>query len=653
MSPFLFDGGGKFFLSIFLLFVFLNDVAAQNSKDGMSKVQDPLLEELLELDIEELSVTVASKREEAISKAPGVITMITAEEIQSFGANSLADIIYRLPNTYRNNVSLLLDNASSIRGFQRATDNKVLILLNGRPMRDGFSGGHNMSIYRSMPLEFIERIEVVRGPGSVLYGTNAISGVINIISKDIEEFHQDEITGGYGIDNTAQASGLYSKQIGDIKFMLSGKLFDSDGWDYLINDSNGNTLSTDLDQKNIGFAGIAKYKNWSLMGFSGYKKGAAIRSNQPSFSVSEEKLRRDFADLQYQRDLNQSWKTTLNATYNGFHFTDNVGLDSAFSDLFLESSVEGTVWKNINIVSGFIYQRLNGSLINGTIPYTNDRFNFYTQADYEPWDFLKLIGGFQVSKPEGIDANITPRFGAIVHSENQVGLKLLYGESFRSPFAAEQALNRPNIKGNPNLNPEMAKTFNAQLFYNTPKIYTALTYYTSQLNDIVQLAPEGGGIFRFQNVSDFDFEGVEFEWKAFTFPGWEFTGSASYQVNEDQTGVPDVGVIPNTMVKTGLSYQSPKGYSLGLFNSYFGDAAKLDAPQLNPNADSYNWVSLKGMLDIPKFLERPDIPNITLNLFVDNLLDEDVFAPEFVFRRVNTGPLRRGIGVFGSATLKF
>ncbi len=635
----------KLFLPIFLVFVWGQDVEAQSSGS-----QDPSIQEMLELDIEELSVTVASKREESISEAPGIIAVITAEEIEKFGGNNLGDILSRLPNTYRYSLPSLRDNSAAIRGQQiNVTDNKSLILLNGRPMRDSFTGGHNMAFYRAIPLEIIERIEMVRGPGSVLYGTNALAGAINVITKNPNEYHANEISAGYGVDNTSQASGLMGDQIGDLKFLVSGKYLESDGWNFLINDPNGNTITDDFSEKNYGVTGVAQYKNFSLTGFTGFKKDTTFFLNGFQPAGDKEKLLRNFWDFQYEYAFENKLKATANITYNGFNFTNNLGNDFDFNDLLYELSIGGKLFDCLNFISGFIYQRLDGTLQNGTISYTNDRFNYYTQADYQPWQFLKLIAGFNVSKPEGIDFNVTPRFGAIAQLTDQIGIKLLYGEAFRSPFSAEQSINRPSLKGNPNLQPEGAKTFNAQIFYKAPKIYTALTYYVSQLNDAIQ--NRSGS---FINSEQIDFDGVEWEWKVYPIPGWLLTGSLSYQTNEDQSGNQDVGLVPNGMAKMGFSYESPEGFSLGVFNSYFGDAASVaSAPNTNPDADAYNWLTFKGELELAKFLPRAKIPNVALNLFVDNVLDEDVFFPDGIRNRINTFPLRRGIGVYGGATIRF
>jgi outer membrane receptor for ferrienterochelin and colicins len=626
-------------------FLFVQGVAAQSSGSP-----DPSIQEMLQLDIEELSVSVASKREESISEAPGIITVITAEEIKKFGGNNLGDILSRLPNTYRYSSTFLRENSTAIRGQQITTvDNKSLILLNGRPMRDSFSGGHNMAFYRGIPLEIIERIEMVRGPGSVLYGTNALTGAINVITKRPEEYHANEVSAGYGVDNTSQASGLLGEQLGDLKFLVSGKYLESDGWNFLINDPNGNTITDDFSEKNYGVTAVAQYKGFSLTGFTGFKKDTTFNLNNFQPAGEKEKLLRNFWDFQYDYFFQDKWKATANITYNGFNFTDNVENDSDMNDLLYEVSLGGELISRFNFVSGFIYQRLNGTLTNGTIPYSNDRFNFYTQTDYQPWKFLKLIAGFNVSKPEDIDFNVTPRFGAIVELNDHIGLKLLYGEAFRSPFAAEQSLNRPFLKGNPNLQPEEVKTFNAQIFYNAPKIYSALTFYASELEGTILVDSQ-----TFTNADMMEFEGLEWEWKVHPFPGWFFTGSLSYQTNNDQKGNQDIGLVPNGMAKAGLSYESPRGYSLGVFNSYFGDAANItSSPNGNPDADRYNWLTLKGELEILKLLPRAEMPNITLSLFVDNLLDEDVFFPDSVFRRIDTLPLRRGVGVYGGATVKF
>lgn len=134
-------------------------------------------EELLQLPLEQLlaiDVTTPSKRAETRADAPGVVSIVTAEEIFGFGANSLFDVLERAPSIQTLGSSLFPRNLTVMRGDLRSLfNNHVLILIDGRPIREGIEGGVDSPTFTAFPVDMIERIEIVRGPGSVLYGTNA------------------------------------------------------------------------------------------------------------------------------------------------------------------------------------------------------------------------------------------------------------------------------------------------------------------------------------------------------------------------------------------------------------------------------------------------------------------------------------------------
>jgi len=122
-------------------------------------------DELFDLSLQELlRVNVVSKREENIDEAAGVVSVITAADIQRFGARYLRDLIDRLPNTQVIGSALYPHNRTSMRGVtQTHLDDKVLILLNGRPLCDAGQGGVNGDFYSSFPLALLQQIEVIRG----------------------------------------------------------------------------------------------------------------------------------------------------------------------------------------------------------------------------------------------------------------------------------------------------------------------------------------------------------------------------------------------------------------------------------------------------------------------------------------------------------
>ena len=199
---------------------------------------------------------------------------------------------------------------------------------------------------------------------------------------------------------------------------------------------------------------------------------------------------------------------------------------------------------------------------------------------------------------------------------------------------------------------ETIETFDAQIFYTSAKFYTALTYYQSNQQDTIVRVRGSDGIQRFFNSGEIDYEGIEWEGKIQLLMNLELTGSLTYQTNEDEDRVQDVGLVPNFMAKQGISYSSPE-YTLGLFHSYFGDAASFSSvPERNPPAEAYHLLTLKGSMGLNPWLPT-SFPDISANLFVDNLLDEDINFVAVNSTTANTLPLHRGLSLFGTFTIKY
>src|ERR1043166_4584427 len=140
---------------------------------------------------EQLKVEAATKTEIPISKAPAAVTVITAKQIAESGARTVPDLLRLVAgvNVRWNPMTQTID----IRGFgENPFANRVLMLIDGAPVNSGDTGGFPLSpAFDLFPVENIKRIEVVRGPGSSLYGENAYWGVINIVTLS-----GDDLAGG-------------------------------------------------------------------------------------------------------------------------------------------------------------------------------------------------------------------------------------------------------------------------------------------------------------------------------------------------------------------------------------------------------------------------------------------------------------------------
>ena len=149
---------------------------------------DPIL---LMLSGDEQLVSIATGSPRPVSKAPSVATVITADDIKATGATTLSEILETVPGVHVSRNGFLWQPLYSIRGILTANNPEVLVLINGIPITSGFYGDRGRMIV-DLPLESVSRIEVIRGPGSALYGAEAVSGVINIVTKTAGEIDGTE-----------------------------------------------------------------------------------------------------------------------------------------------------------------------------------------------------------------------------------------------------------------------------------------------------------------------------------------------------------------------------------------------------------------------------------------------------------------------------
>ncbi len=190
--------------------------------------QPQKLTDLTELPLEELlklRVTSASNKEQALSKVGAALYVITREDIASSGANTIPDLLRLVPGL---GVEQINSNqwAISIRGFNSFGPNKVLALIDGRALyQPSFSGV--LWDQQDLPLEDIERIEVIRGPGGTIWGANAMNGVINIITRHTRDTQGGLITAGAGTWRTGEGLVQYGGKLGSTStYRVFGKYFD-------------------------------------------------------------------------------------------------------------------------------------------------------------------------------------------------------------------------------------------------------------------------------------------------------------------------------------------------------------------------------------------------------------------------------------------
>lgn len=186
-------------------------------------------------DVEMISIATGSQQ--PISKAPAVASVITAKDIKLLGATDLDEVLETVPGLHVARSSIGFTPIYSIRGIYSAFNPQVLVMINGIPISNIYTGNRSQ-VWGGMPVEAIKRIEVIRGPGSAIYGADAFAGVINIITKTGDDINGSEIGVRMGSFNTRDMWALHggSWKGFDIAFVL----------EYHGTDGQSETIDTDL-----------------------------------------------------------------------------------------------------------------------------------------------------------------------------------------------------------------------------------------------------------------------------------------------------------------------------------------------------------------------------------------------------------------------
>jgi len=167
-------------------------------------------------------ISIATRHESQISKAPGIVTVITGEEIKNMGFRTFVEILRTIPG-----FEILKEGdfgavVPAVRGLATSSSaNRVRVMINGHFVNDPIRGGA-FTEFDDFPVHNIKKLEIIRGPGSAVYGENAFSAVINIITKDANDIDGVKISSGYGSFNTYEENVLFGEIMG--KLEISGML---------------------------------------------------------------------------------------------------------------------------------------------------------------------------------------------------------------------------------------------------------------------------------------------------------------------------------------------------------------------------------------------------------------------------------------------
>ncbi len=535
--------------ALFLLISFSVELAqlhGDGNADNLSKLS---LDDLFETKV--ITIKSASLREQPSTEAPASISVVTHDDIQRLGYQNLADILAGERGFYTSsdrNYTYLGD-----RGFGRQGDynSRVLVLVDGHRMNDNVTGGVTLGNGFMVDSDLIERVEVVRGPGSALYGNNAFFAVVNVITrtgKDISgvetafsggsfESYRGRITMGYELDH-------------GIDFLASGTVFHSDGHDQLFYKeyvqpptSDGYSRHTDAEEAESGFARLS----WNGIKLEGGWVERTKHIPTGSFSTVFGDPRNSTVDGNYyvSATLDHTFENdlTLNAevSYDTIYYKGRYVYADASSAIpgATTESIEhllGRWWTEdihahrtwfdqLTITAGFqIVENVDQNQWNyETQPYhqtlnANHHSIIWSPYIDSSWAILTnliLSAGFRYDQGDFVGSSLSPRTSLVYSPAHSTTFKLLYGQAFRGPNAYERFYSDGGLtqKGNPNLGPETIETYEWVAEQKLGQHFTAsVSAYYYIANDLInQVIDPADQLLVYKNISNVRGRGVEAE----------------------------------------------------------------------------------------------------------------------------------------------
>jgi len=585
-----------------------------------------------------MEVTTASKFPQKLSDAPGVMSVVTRDELRRFGAQTVGEALERVPGLAASSGYFTDRLMVGVRGdYVKENGSHVLILLNGRPTREVMEGGVISDVLRSFPVNALERIEVIRGPGSVLYGTNAFSGVINLITR---KAHGREV--GVRAHGTAGGSGGSAEVLwedGDWSVIAAGQTrmdptrsvpFTS------IEFGPGGQTDSRTEQVSIPDRGTGAY-----LGID-YKKlrfmGAYTDMASESFTLvgaAHTRGQRGFMNLGYSLSPTERWEMSIDVT----HTLTRLGLshfpwvDRASSDTVVEWTNFVRVSSRNNVTLGALHDYVEGtewfSMVRpGTVVSQGSRHanSFYAQWEHRVSDSVQLIGGVQSNKIAGLATSTVPRAGVVWSPRKHWHVKALYGKAFRAPSLNELNLRHTSLRGNPHLAAEFVRTTDVSVSYQSDRFLASVSAFDSRQSGIIAatLAYDIEAL-QYRNLGAVRISGLEGEAKQYLTDRLFWSGSMMYMANQDEVqGIFSGQAAPRWLAATGLSYQDRRWCTVGVQSVL---RPPIRAPvQINPASESYVRLNAHGRFELSRVF-GDGARGLALYVHGVNMANQKVWVP--------------------------
>lgn len=548
------------------------------------------------------SVFSASKYEQKVTEAPARISIVTAEEIRYYGHRTLIDVLNTLPGfqtTYDYSY-----NHVGVRGFGVSEDynTRVLVLVDGHRINEKIFDGVILDNGFMVDIDLIERVEVVRGPASSIYGNNAFFGVVNVITKRGRDLQGIELAVSTASQSSHKARMSYGKRLsGGAEMLLSATYYESEGDDRIYyseydDPATNNGIADNVDDSDShSFYASLKYDEFTLT--AAYQKQSKTLPsgsynsvfNDPRTITTES---HGYVDGTYQHLFNNGADLTVRAFYDDYYYDGAWASDYADTGnpddyVVWEERADG-LWAGAEVL---LTQTLadshrvtlgaehNSSSRERQINFDPDgtyldinpksySSSVFIQDDFHVTDNFIANLGVRYDDYSTTDSIINPRLAMIWNPIDDSVLKLIYGTAFRAPNSYEIYYhdNGESAKASVGLKPEKIRTVEFILEQRLPGNWDMmLSLYQNEVDNLISLSLDpADDLLVFINQDEVSAQGIEIEFNGRWESGWSNSINYTYQDSEDDQGNPLPNVTKNMYKFNVISSGFGNGYKAGI-----------------------------------------------------------------------------------------
>jgi outer membrane receptor protein involved in Fe transport len=601
--------------------------------DATSDLEDLDLVKLMGLGLSDLVVSGAAKHDQSLDEVAAAASVITADQIKRFGYRTVAEALGSVAGVYITDDHMV--QRVGVRGLQLLGDanTRLLVLVDGSTINEPWSQAADAGLAIPLSIDEVERIEVIRGPVSSVYGTNAFFGIINIVTKKAGEgvhgYGRVEADSFGTLGGSAGAS--YGKDDQSVRAFASwshrsGETLTYPG--FAVDGERTSTSSDGLKAFNGGVTATYEGARLQLRGGQQIRELPGAPYDSLTTADNENRDRYLMAEGSYSHSVLDDALTLTARTYlNRYTLRSNLMLETnggpSGAEPF-ESNVTSTwyggelrgLWSalsdgKLDITGGLAAEHTDthsDSGFAGDAPITvNKPFTttgLYTEISTHPLDWVSASGGLRYDYSSLFSSRVSPRGALFFTAPSKLyGAKLMYAEGFRNPSILESYYDdgaRYHPSGT-QLRPESITATEAVAWVRpVPGLEVRLSGFNWKLVDIIEkrsvydptvLAER----FQFQNLADLSSRGLELEASYRQADGWLGFAGATLAKIERNEGYEDPINAPAVTLTAGLS--TPKLF--GLVHASV-DSQLVSSRNTRSTAETADtWLGLNAALHAP------------------------------------------------------